>query len=301
MSAAPRIAMTPTVGASLRLTGEGLTPSQLETTIARAIEDYYTPLYRDLLGHEDWRAHVDKRQREDESFLSLLGAVEAEVLGHRVGGGRVRVVGAGTGADVCGFSRRGCECWGVEPHAPALEIARLKALRAGLDPQRLVHAPGEALPFPDASFDLVWSWTVLEHVQDVRATLSEMVRVLRPGGEMYVGTVDYRQFWEPHYKTHAPCFLGKGATRLWLRLSGRDTRFVDSLQFISARGVGNILRDLGVHALRALAPLPASVRSPACRGDELIAWITRGLGIDCVQHWLVRKPAANLPTGVRAR
>ncbi len=46
----------------------------------------------------------------------------------------------------------------------------------------LMAAVCERLPFPDASFDVVFSHEVLEHVQDDRQACREIVRVLRPGG-----------------------------------------------------------------------------------------------------------------------
>jgi SAM-dependent methyltransferase len=42
--------------------------------------------------------------------------------------------------------------------------------------------PGYRLPFPDGRFDFVFSNSVLEHVQDLDAALSEIHRVLKPGG-----------------------------------------------------------------------------------------------------------------------
>ncbi|NIU60939.1 MAG: methyltransferase domain-containing protein, partial [Pseudomonas stutzeri] len=50
----------------------------------------------------------------------------------------------------------------------------------------VVQAPGERLPFPDATFDVVFSHEVLEHVADDRACVAEMVRVTRPGGRIVV-------------------------------------------------------------------------------------------------------------------
>jgi len=52
----------------------------------------------------------------------------------------------------------------------------------GVNASLLVCADGEQLPFPAASFDLVLSHEVLEHVRDDRQVVEEMVRVLRPGG-----------------------------------------------------------------------------------------------------------------------
>jgi len=46
----------------------------------------------------------------------------------------------------------------------------------------LLHHPAEALPFPDATFDLVTCLEALEFMMDARAVLRELVRVARPGG-----------------------------------------------------------------------------------------------------------------------
>ena len=51
----------------------------------------------------------------------------------------------------------------------------------GLD---AINAAGEYLPYPCNHFDLVFSNEVIEHVQDDRLTVSEMVRVLKPGGRL---------------------------------------------------------------------------------------------------------------------
>lgn len=50
----------------------------------------------------------------------------------------------------------------------------------------IVGGAGENLPFEDQVFDLILSHEVLEHVQDDRLAVQEMVRVLRPGGRMVV-------------------------------------------------------------------------------------------------------------------
>jgi len=50
----------------------------------------------------------------------------------------------------------------------------------------IVNAEGEHLPFAEHTFDVILSHEVLEHVQDDRAAVAEMVRVLRPGGRMVI-------------------------------------------------------------------------------------------------------------------
>ncbi|MEW5871195.1 MAG: class I SAM-dependent methyltransferase [Chloroflexota bacterium] len=72
-----------------------------------------------------------------------------------------------------------------------LEYDPDRALEAGqrvapLPQAHILCAAGERLPFPDSHFDLILSHEVLEHVQDDRQAVSEMVRVLRPGGRIVI-------------------------------------------------------------------------------------------------------------------
>src|SRR5262249_16996253 len=46
------------------------------------------------------------------------------------------------------------------------------------------QADCENLPFPDASFDTVWSWGVIHHSSETERCLNEITRVLRPGGRV---------------------------------------------------------------------------------------------------------------------
>ncbi|MGD0003343.1 MAG: class I SAM-dependent methyltransferase [Anaerolineaceae bacterium] len=68
--------------------------------------------------------------------------------------------------------------------AVGLDIEMERARKAHLGADQVVCGVGESLPFPDGSFDLVLSNEVLEHVQDDRAAVGEIVRILRPGGRL---------------------------------------------------------------------------------------------------------------------
>jgi SAM-dependent methyltransferase len=74
---------------------------------------------------------------------------------------------------------------GVDVSPRAIELAQQRA--PGGSPEFLVTSGG-ALPFPDASFDLVTSFQVLEHVPDPSPYLGEIRRVLRPGGTLILTT-----------------------------------------------------------------------------------------------------------------
>lgn len=70
---------------------------------------------------------------------------------------------------------------GVEPLLRALDSSEMKA-----DPVSYLCASGEALPLPDAAVDAVLCVNVVDHAPSPFPLLDEMLRVLKPGGELYL-------------------------------------------------------------------------------------------------------------------
>jgi SAM-dependent methyltransferase len=104
-------------------------------------------------------------------------------------GDRVLDVGSGFGRHVYECARRGANVVALDYAADEVVQTRdtLAAMvEAGeIAPERLVgvlRGDGRRLPFPDASFDVVITSEVLEHIQDDVTAIAEMVRVLVPGG-----------------------------------------------------------------------------------------------------------------------
>jgi SAM-dependent methyltransferase len=117
-----------------------------------------------------------------------MRAISAALLGERLRtGGAVLDAGCGTGGFLAwllheGGFERAC---GIEPSEEALELARRRLPSAELRPATLA-----AVPFPEASFDLVVSNDVLQHVleAELEESMRELRRVLRPGGALLVRT-----------------------------------------------------------------------------------------------------------------
>ena len=65
-----------------------------------------------------------------------------------------------------------------------LEYDFERATEARTNSPHIINAAGEFLPLPSATFDLILSHEVLEHVRDDRAAICEMIRALRPGGRI---------------------------------------------------------------------------------------------------------------------
>ncbi len=104
--------------------------------------------------------------------------------------GSVLDVGCGTGSLALAIKRRmgsACEVIGIDASAEMIERARRKAGKARLN-VAFQESIAEALPFADASFDVVFSTLMLHHMPSkARARcLDEIARVLKPGGSVLI-------------------------------------------------------------------------------------------------------------------
>lgn len=102
-------------------------------------------------------------------------------------GARLLDVGCGTGTVVQLLAARGYDVIGVDPNRISLAEARKSGLGS------YIETDSYQLPFADASFDVVGSYTVLEHMGEPDVTLSEQIRVLRPGGRLVVACPNFGQ------------------------------------------------------------------------------------------------------------
>lgn len=96
-------------------------------------------------------------------------------------GRRVLEVGCGAGTDLVRFARGGAIPTGVDLAPSSIALATKNFALEGRRAELLV-ADGEALPFADRSFDLVYAHGVVQYTTDDRALVRECRRVLKPGG-----------------------------------------------------------------------------------------------------------------------
>ncbi len=122
-----------------------------------------------------------------EGFLSPGGAEEvARVIGpHDLTGLSVLDIGCGAGGiDVALVARHGAGyVTGIDVEDPVLAHARALVARHGLTSRiGLVKVAPGPLPFPPATFDVVFSKDSIVHIPDKAALMAEVFRVLKPGG-----------------------------------------------------------------------------------------------------------------------
>ncbi|MBN1934429.1 MAG: class I SAM-dependent methyltransferase [Anaerolineae bacterium] len=131
-------------------------------------------------GHPSyvWRAGQERRLNIVREHVALEGK-------------RTLDVGCGLGMYTEALGCYSDQVYGVE-----VELDR--AVAASGRAQGVAQAVGEALPFSDGTFDVVFSHEVLEHVADDRRTAHEMVRVTRPGGQIAIYVPNRRWPFETH-------------------------------------------------------------------------------------------------------
>lgn len=81
--------------------------------------------------------------------------------------------------------------------------------------------PDEKLPFKDGEFDVVVSNHVVEHTPDQETHLNEALRVLKPGGLLYIATPNKLWLSDPHYKLPFVSWLPRGIASKYVRATKR--------------------------------------------------------------------------------
>jgi ubiquinone/menaquinone biosynthesis C-methylase UbiE len=125
-----------------------------------------------------------------QGFRAFVRPIIAELAEHRV---RTLDCGCGTGANLSMLREFGLVV-GIDLSWAGLAFARERGERA------VAQATAEALPFPDAEFDLVTSFDMLQCVPDAQepAAFAEIRRVLRPGGHAVLNVAAMNILWGNH-------------------------------------------------------------------------------------------------------
>lgn len=170
-------------------------------------------------GTAEYFAQIEARRYELEPFIHRFAQFQS------ARGEDVLEIGVGLGTDHVQFARAGAELHGVDLTERGIELVRTRLQLEGLSSD-LRQADAEQLPFPDASFDYVYSWGVLHHTPDTPRAVREAIRVLKPGGRICVMV----------YARHAWVSYG-----LWLRhgpLSRRPLRSISDVLHHHMESIG---------------------------------------------------------------
>jgi ubiquinone/menaquinone biosynthesis C-methylase UbiE len=214
--------------------------------VAPRLAAFYTRYYRDTLGIPGWRDLVEVRLDDVAYEAQRLARLE-RALDRSIRGLRLLNLACGTGGFNVAAEAAGAIAWGVDVDPDAVAIAAARARRA-----RITRAAAESLPFRDASFDVVYCVSTLEHVSDRTMALREMVRVLRPKGMLYLHTPSRSACFETHYKLFWIPGMPKWLGRTYLAVRGRPTAFLDTLSLTTVGECTLVLVAAGIRTIRVL-------------------------------------------------
>lgn len=149
------------------------------------------------------------------------------------------------GADYLEWLKAGAHATGIDLSSASLDRARRRCELAGYTPDLRV-ADAEHLPFPDNSFDIVYSYGVMHHSPDTPRCLQEALRVLKPGGQARI------------MMYHHPSWTG---LMLWLRyglLRGKSLR-QSVYQYLESPGTKSFTQAEARELMRDYGELRAQV------------------------------------------
>jgi SAM-dependent methyltransferase len=121
----------------------------------------------------------ERKRYETEPYIREFLAADD------VRGKRVVEIGCGMGTDGVQLAKAGADYLGVDLTPMAAKLTHTNFSVRGL-PGRVVNASVERLPLADGSVDFVYSHGVIHHTPDIERAVSEIRRVLRPGGRIHL-------------------------------------------------------------------------------------------------------------------
>jgi len=129
--------------------------------------------------------------------------------------------------------------YGVEP-APGSYAFLLECIhefqRCNMHlPYTALHCSGENIELEDETMDFIYSFEVLEHVQNPQKCIEEAYRLLKRGGCAYIATCNYDSFYEGHYRRFWNPFIGSTGNKKRFQRKGVSIEFFDQLNFITKK------------------------------------------------------------------
>jgi 2-polyprenyl-3-methyl-5-hydroxy-6-metoxy-1,4-benzoquinol methylase len=157
-------------------------------------------------GSREWFEEIDRRfmqsayyarGKDHTPFGRFLNSAS-------ITGKYVLEVGCGMGTHAAMLARAGANLTAIDLTARAIEVTKRRFELFGL-PGNIQQADCEKLPFPEASFDTVWSWGVIHHSSQTERCIAEITRVLKPGGRIFLMV-----YYKPSLVYYLHCGLIRG-------------------------------------------------------------------------------------------
>jgi len=108
---------------------------------------------------------------------------------------KILEIGVGAGTDFLQFIRAGADTYGVDLTEEAIDNVSKRLEIYGLSARDLRCCNAEHLPYEDGAFDLVYTWGVIHHAENMEKVFAEIYRVTRPGGSVKIMIYNLNSVW----------------------------------------------------------------------------------------------------------
>ena len=177
--------------------------------------EYYEAMYRAVAfgAEKPSDEYIDQQKARGKRVLDF-----AENNVSNIKTGKMLDHGCASGATMLGWQEAGWHVYGIDPHRPSVEEAKLMNLDVRV-------GAGENLPFEDAEFDLILSLGSTEHSYNLEHTMCEMNRVLKDGGKLIIRWRSNEIFGSPleYYNHNHYRFFTRKTWKLCLERYGFST------------------------------------------------------------------------------
>lgn len=162
--------------------------------------------------------------------------------------GKILDVGCGCGTALFHSLCLGFDAYGIECCKWKLDFCNQKIDDFDFPKEwkeHIIEGIGEKLPYDEETFDAVTCHMVLEHVDDWRKCIQEMLRVTKIGGIIRIMAPDYRNFYEEHYGIYfgKPLIDHREEFKQFLEENNLETDTFNELNFISKLDILSELRN----------------------------------------------------------
>ena len=228
-----------------------------DTGTHAAFYDYY----------QDKSLSPQTRERFERVRDLLLRLIGPQADGRAL---EVADIGCGAGSQSWLWAKLGHHVSGLDVNEQLIELARERS--AGLDVRpKFVVGSATELPWPDESMDVSLVPELLEHVVDWQSVVREAVRVLRPGGFLYLSTTNklcpiQEEFDLPAYSWY-PGFLKRRYERLSVTTRPELVQHAKypAVHWFTYFGLRDYLAPLGLRSMDRFDVMDVEGRGPAFR------------------------------------
>ena len=153
------------------------------------IGEYYKS--EEYYSHQENKKGFIPRLYESVKKVNLKHKYNLATQGLNVG--KMLDIGCGVGDFLHTAEAHGWKCIGVEPSEDAKAIAKTKTKADIINSEDMEK-------IPDASFDLITMWHVLEHVNDLKWQIEQLHRLTKTKGRIVIAVPNYKSYDAQYYK-----------------------------------------------------------------------------------------------------